>query len=54
MTDLAGHADRVAQIANAVHGRVIGRSRNVVTIEVPADCMAGADLAARAVGLTQS
>ena len=42
MTDLATRTDRVAQIASAVHGRVIGRTRNTMLIEVPADCMPGA------------
>ena len=42
MTDLAARADRVQATTEAVHGRVIGRTRNTMQIEVPADCTAGA------------
>jgi hypothetical protein len=40
--DLEARADRVRAIAEAVHGKVIGRSRNVVTVEIPADMTSGA------------
>ena len=42
MTDLAARADRVQAITEAVRGRVIGRTRNTMQIEVPADTIAGA------------
>jgi hypothetical protein len=35
VTDLAARADRVAQIASAVHGKVISREGDVIRIEVP-------------------
>jgi hypothetical protein len=40
--DLAARADRVAQIAKAVYGRVLSRNRNTMVIEIPADTMTGA------------
>jgi hypothetical protein len=39
VTDLAARAQAITE---AVHGGVIGRTRNTMQIEVPADCMAGA------------
>jgi hypothetical protein len=41
MSDFAERRARVEAIVKAVHGRVIGHSRNVMHIEVPADVAAG-------------
>ncbi len=42
MTDLDQRADRVRQIAELLHGRVLARDGDVMHVEVPADNLGGA------------
>jgi hypothetical protein len=42
MSDVNARADRVRTIVEAVYGRVIGRSRNVMQVEIPADLISSA------------
>jgi hypothetical protein len=41
MTDLDARAQRVTDIVDANHGKVLGRVEDVVTVEVPADVSIG-------------
>jgi hypothetical protein len=42
MTDLPTRADRIQQIAELLHGRVLARDGDAMWIEIPADVIGGA------------